>query len=272
MTKEILIIKKDDLENEIIFNKGINSIQEFGAIIVKGLISEDFSNELKSALIKCLKEDEINRGNEYLFHGMVHALMTRDKVFRSLLENEFILKLTRGVLGKGAINHAFNSSSMPPKGTNFSRSIHVDCPRFIPNYITNIGITIALDPFKSENGAMEIMPMSFRDTEPPTESDFEKNSIQLNNLEVGDAIIFNARCWHRGGLNSTSNWRHSVTMNNCRAYMRQQFDYPSMFSESESNDFSEDLKQFLGYFVRIPKSMDDFLLPASQRLYKPGQE
>jgi hypothetical protein len=34
----------------------------------------------------------------------------------------------------------------------------------------------------------------------------------------------------------------------------------------------EDRRQFLGYYVREPSSMAEFLLPPEQRLYRPGQE
>jgi len=250
----------------------VKTIQTKGAIIIQNIIPKDSIQELKDALIKCLDEDAEKWGESYIFFGMVHALMSRNKTFRDLIEREALLKIIRGVLGHGAIIHAYNSSSMPPNKTNFSRSIHVDCPRLIPNYITNLGMTLALDPFTNENGAMEIYPSSFVLHEPPNETDFISNCTKLNDIDAGDALFFNARCWHRGGINTTEKWRHSVTMNCCRAFMRQQFYFPEMFTEAESSNFSEDLKQMLGYHVRMPKNMEDFLLPAPKRLYKPGQE
>lgn len=267
--------KIDKIANESITNQlsdTIKIIEQKGAVIIKGLISKETALQLKKDLEIGIKDDELKRGRDYVFYGMIHALMTRNQSFLDLLTNPSILQITRGVLGKGAIIHAYNSSSMPPSGSNFSRSIHVDCPRLIPNYITNLGLTIALDTFTLDNGAMEIMPLSFQEANAPTEERFEKESISLVDLEVGDAIFFNARCWHRGGINKTNQWRHAVTLNCCRAFMRQQFDFTAMFSENQSNLFPDDLKQFLGYSVRIPKSMEDFLLPADKRLYKSGQE
>jgi len=268
----IAIIERDSELSESYFNSIAITIKENGAVILRNVIDEDTANTLKDALLRSIKEDEEKRGKDYIFYGMVHALMTRDKSFRDLLENEIVLKTMRAILGHGAIVHAYNSSSMPPSGSNFSRTIHVDCPRLIPNYITNIGLTIALVPFRNDNGAMGIWPSSFDEDEAPSEKDFEKNAVIIDNLEIGDAILFNARCWHRGGVNETQNWRHAATMNICRSYMRQQFDFPKMFTVNEELGFSEDLKQFMGYYVRCPKSIDEFLLPAEQRLYKSGQE
>ena len=148
----------------------------------------------------------------------------------------------------------------------------MDCPRLIHGYITNVGLTLALDAFTSDNGAMQIAPLLFDRANRPDEAAFESQMITLDNLEPGDAVLFNARCWHRGGLNRTDHWRHAVTMNVCRAYMRQQFDFPRMLKTDVVSGLSEDVKRFLGFYVRMPASMEEFLLPADQRPYRPGQE
>ena len=243
-----------------------------GAIILRGVITKDVANQLKQDLNNCIDEDIAKYGDNYIFKGMVHALMNRKQSFIDLIDDKKVLGIFRSILGKGAILHAYNSSSMPPALTNFSRSIHVDCPRLIPNYITNVGITIAVDAFTPHNGAMEIWQSSFTKPTAPTEEEFVKNKVDLDNLEMGDAILFNARCWHRGGINKTNDWRHAVTMNVCRAYMRQQFDFSELMGEESVAKLSEDAKQFIGYNVRMPHSMEEFLAPADKRKYKSGQE
>ena len=59
------------------------------------------------------------------------------------------------VLSDTCILYAYTSSSMPPAGSNYSRRIHVDCPRLIPGYWTNAGVMVALDDFTDENGVTE---------------------------------------------------------------------------------------------------------------------
>jgi ectoine hydroxylase-related dioxygenase (phytanoyl-CoA dioxygenase family) len=246
-------------------------IRKHGAYVLRGAIDAATIKSLKDALINALAEDDATHGREHKFRGMVHALMSRGQPFLDLLGNSHIRRAFKTVLGHGCIVHAYNSSSMPPGATNYSRSIHVDAPRMVPGYVTNMGLTIALDPFDAETGGMEIMPTSFEYTQAPAEMEFQKGAEQPL-LAPGDAIIFNARCWHRGGVNRTPNWRHAVTMNVCRAYMRQQFDYPRMLDALQINGLDEDRRQFLGYYVRVPASMAEFLLPPEQRLYRAGQE
>ncbi|MEO8769688.1 MAG: phytanoyl-CoA dioxygenase family protein [Ferruginibacter sp.] len=247
-------------------------IEQEGAVILRGIITKETAQKLKQDLNSSLDEDLQQFGDNYIFKGMVHALMNRKKSFVELLDDKNILGIFRSILGKGAILHAYNSSSMPPALTNFSRSIHVDCPRLIPGYITNMGITIAVDAFTPTNGAMEIWPSSFTQMTAPSEENFVANKVDLDDLEIGDAILFNARCWHRGGINKTNDWRHAVTMNVCRAYMRQQFDFSELMGEEKIDTLSEDVKQFIGYNVRMPHNMEEFLLPADKRKYKAGQE
>jgi ectoine hydroxylase-related dioxygenase (phytanoyl-CoA dioxygenase family) len=246
-------------------------IRKNGAFVLRGVIDADTVKSLKETLSRALDEDEARHGREYKFSGMVHALMIRGQAFLDLLGNPAIRRIGKTVLGQGCILHAYNSSSMPPGASNYSRTIHVDSPRLIPNYVTNIGVTLALDPFNAETGGMEVMPLSFDFGEAPDEIAFQKGAEQPL-LAPGDAILFNARCWHRGGMNRTQNWRHAVSMNVCRSYMRQQFDFPRMLDQLNINGLDEDRRQFLGYYVRQPSSMADFLLPAEQRLYRAGQE
>ena len=247
-------------------------IKKEGAVILRNLITKENAELIKENLLRCLEEDNSKYGADYIFSGMVHALMNRGDVFIDLIGDKKILSIFKAILGHGCIVHAYNSSSMPPSLSNFSRSIHVDCPRLVPGYITNMGLTIAIDNFTSENGAMEIIPDSFGLINPPDEEQFAKQKIDLDNLKVGDAILFNARCWHRGGINKTDKWRHAVSMNICRAYMRQQFDFPVLLGDKKMETLSDDIKQFLGYFVRMPYNMDEFLLPKEKRKYKHGQE
>jgi ectoine hydroxylase-related dioxygenase (phytanoyl-CoA dioxygenase family) len=249
-----------------------DAVEQDGAAVIQNLLSSQFSEALKMGLKDALAEDELLRGPNYVFRGMVHALMARGRVFLDLLEVQAIRLVMRNLLGHGCTIHAYNSSSMPPAGTNFSRSIHVDCPRLIPGYITNVGLTIALDQFTAQNGAMEIAADLRHLQGAPSEELFDQHKFVLDCLKTGDAVIFNARCWHRGGINQTGNWRHAVTMNVSRSYMKQQFDYPRMFSSETAATFSDELRQFLGFFVRSPATLEEFLLPADQRLYRAGQE
>jgi hypothetical protein len=243
-----------------------------GAIVVRGAIAAESIPDLRDALVRALVDDERRYGAEYRFRGMVHALMTRGAAFLDLLKTPTLRRVSQAMLGDGCIVHAFNSSSLPPRGQNHSRGIHVDCPRLIPNYATNVGWIFPLDEFTDENGAMELIPPSFMEAERPSEEEFSQDCLSLAGLKPGDACCFNARCWHRGGINLTNEWRHAATVNVTRSYIRQQFDYPRMIAPRVLESLGEELRRFLGCHVRMPVSLEEFHLPPDLRPYRPGQE
>ena len=182
-----------------------------------------------------------------------------DECLRILLEDSYLI-------------YAFQSSSLPPNGSNNARRIHCDSPRLVPNYITNIGAIIALDDYTEETGAIEFLPHSFNLVTPPSEDTFSQSSQQVL-CPKGSVILFNARTFHREGINHSNDYRHSLTINFCRCYMRQRFDFVRMANASGSIfTMSESQRKLIGYDVRLPTSLDEFFMPEGKRLYKANQE
>jgi ectoine hydroxylase-related dioxygenase (phytanoyl-CoA dioxygenase family) len=201
---------------------------------------------------------------------MVHNPMLDDPCFFDALEHPAVVDALDTFLSNTSIIYAFTTSSMPAGGSNYSRRVHVDCPRVIPGYITNLGVIIALDDFTEDNGATYFLPGSFERTDAPTDDEFFAGAERVFPRR-GDLVVFNARTFHYGGLNTTSEDRHALTINACRSYMRQRFDYPRMVSPEMAGSMSPTLRRLLGFDVRVPTSLDDYYLPEDQRLYKANQ-
>lgn len=248
------------------------AVNREGAVLLRGIVPLPLAARMRDELTRAMDDDNDRFGAAHPFPGMVHALMVRGQSFLELLEVDAVRAVSRQILGHGAIVHAFNSSSLPPHASNYAGRIHVDSPRQIPDYVTNIGLAFPLDPFTHENGAMEIWPGSFRLVAATSQEEFDANRVILADLMPGDAVCFNSRSWHRSGTNRTDAHRRGVTLNICRAYMRQQFDYPRMLDAEVAARLTDDVRQFLGYHVRMPVSMDEFLAAPEDRPYRPGQE
>jgi ectoine hydroxylase-related dioxygenase (phytanoyl-CoA dioxygenase family) len=249
----------------------LTEIATRGYAIVPNIVSNTEVLELTRALEQAIAEDlETWAGRDYVNANMVMNLMTRGTPFVRLLENDALHSILSPLLGDSCIIYAYTSSSMPPGGTNYSRRVHVDCPRLIPGYITNVGVTLALDDFTDENGAMALLPGSFTLEHAPGDEEFDANSVRAY-PRAGDAIVFNARTWHRGGINRTQKSRHAVTMNVCRSFMRQQFDYPRLVAPEIVESMGARGRRFLGFNVRMPASLEEYYLPPEDRLYKADQ-
>jgi ectoine hydroxylase-related dioxygenase (phytanoyl-CoA dioxygenase family) len=249
----------------------LREIHEQGFTLVPDVLPPAEIPVLKSCLVACIEEDLRTWGKPGYPDGwMVQNLMVRGLPFARLLENELLHSYFAALLGDTCIIYAFTSSSMPPRGTNFSHRIHVDSPRFIPGYVTNVGVMIALDDFTPENGATYFLPGSHVRPEKPSEAEFFAGAVRVF-PRAGEAVIFNCRTYHMGGENQTEVPRHALTMNICRSFMRQRFDYPRMVQPEVLDCLGELGKRFLGFHVRMPTCLEEYYLPENERLYKPNQ-
>jgi ectoine hydroxylase-related dioxygenase (phytanoyl-CoA dioxygenase family) len=250
----------------------VEEINTQGYSIVENVLSPEFIAKAKTELIKAIdKEAEYHQGTNYSDYGMVLLCSLYDKVFVELFDNQNLLDSFNSVLGEGCIVYAYTSSSMPPSTSNYSKRIHNDCPRIIPNYITNLGATILLDDFTEENGATWFLPYSHSTAEAPTEDYFFSNAKRLI-AKAGTVWFFNARIWHAGGINKTNKWRHALTINMGRSWMKQRIDIPRAMSGIDVSQFSEKALQKLGFLAQVPASYEEYYVPFEERKFKQKTE
>lgn len=249
----------------------LDVIRKRGFALVPGMLKPRTIATMKRELQRAIDEDLAAwEGQDYPDAWMVHNLMVRHPIFVEFLENPVLHAYLSPLLGETCILYAYTSSSMPPLGANFSHRVHVDSPRVIPGYWTNVGVMVALDDYTEENGATRFLPGSYEREEPPSLEDFLAESDETFPT-AGEAVIFNARTWHMGGMNRSASPRHAITLNVCRSYMRQRFDYPRLVGHEVLAHIGETGRRFLGFNVRMPASLAEYYLPEDQRLYKAGQ-
>ena len=245
----------------------VRNISTEGYAVVQTDISNSILTSMRSELINAIEaEDRWHGSQNHVDQSMVLVCPLYSTMFNSILEDQTIWQATSELLGDNAIVYAFTSSSMPPTSTNYSHRIHNDCPRQIPDYLTNVGLTFPLDPFSLDNGATYVLPGSHRWVEPPTESQFTAGAERFV-AEPGTALLFDARLWHSGGLNQTPHWRHSLTVNFCRSWMKQRVDLPRLLGAGYRSQISERAAQRLGYWSQVPASYYEYYQPAHRRLY-----
>jgi len=250
----------------------LRALETDGFAVVPNILARDIALGMRTLLQACI-DDDLRRWEGkpgYIDQWMVHNLMLRGEPFLRVLENPVLHAYCTTMLTETCIVYAYTSSSMPPGGSNYSRRIHVDCPRFIPGYATNIGITLALDDFTEQNGATQFMPGSHLSADTPTEATFARDARTVY-LRAGEAAFFHGRTFHRGGINRTDQPRHAITINVCRSYMRQRFDYPRLVPPELVDMLGPVGRRFLGFNVRVPTSLDEYYVSDDQRLYLPGQ-
>jgi len=250
----------------------VRDVSESGVAIVRECVFRTEIEDLRSALQRETDVDLQTWGANpsYRDHWMVHNLMERDPCFMSALDNDRIHAVLDRVLSPWCILYAYTSSSLPPHGHNYSRRVHVDAQAEVEGYVTNIGVMIALDDFTEENGATRFLRGSHLSLKVPTEAEFLADAAAVY-PRAGDAVIFNARTFHLGGINRTDRPRHAVTFNVCRHWMKQRFDFPRMLSDSQLQSASPRLRRFLGFSSRVPVGLGEYYVAPELRLFVGGQ-
>ena len=203
--------------------------------------------------------------------GMVHNCMFRGARMAALLDSETMNAYVQAILAPSCILYAYQSSSLPPGDGNYGSRVHVDAPRFVDGYVTNVGVIFPLMDFDATSGGTLYVPGSHKVAELPDAADFAARCQRLT-CKAGDMVMFNARLAHAAGTNAGHRVRHALTLNFCRCFMRQRFDFARMVSDAQLQKMGPHARRLLGWDVRMPTSLDEFYLPPAQRLYKPGQE
>jgi ectoine hydroxylase-related dioxygenase (phytanoyl-CoA dioxygenase family) len=248
------------------------ALERDGYLILHDILSDEYVERAKGELeVVIEREAEYHGTTDYSDYGMALVCSLYGGAFLDLFDNEDLLEPFEVALGEGCIVYAYTSSSMPPNKTNFSRRVHVDCPRLIPGYMTNMGATILLDDFTEENGATYFLPGSHTRAEPPSDEEFEANAERVI-APAGSVFFFNARLWHAGGDNQTDSWRHALTINMARPYMKQRIDIPRAMSGMDLSGVSDRVLQKLGFHAQVPANYDEYYAPPEQRKFKQPQE
>ena len=243
-----------------------------GCFLIENLLSEDLVQRCREGLLNAIDAEARYHGtNDYPDYGMVQCCAMYDQVFIDLLDIPDLMDPFNAVLGSGCIVYAYTSSSMPPRCQNFSTRIHVDCPRLIPGYLTNMGVIVPLDDFSGENGATWILPGSHTRSECPSEEEFFASAERLV-ARAGSAWFFNPRLWHAGGTNDSDSWRHTITINMYHPYMKQRFDIPRLLAPIDQNTLSGNALQKLGFLAQAPTSLDEYYAPIERRMFRQPYE
>ncbi len=246
----------------------LDKIANDGFVIIEDVLEPTYIKDVKKALTQAIKDESDYHGTKnYSDFGMVLLCSLYGKLFNDLFANEKFLSPFEEILGNGCIVYAYTSSSMPPSKSNFSNRIHVDCPRLIPNYVTNMGATILLDDFTEDNGATWFLPGSHNRLEKPSEEEFYSNAKRLI-APAGSVFYFNARLWHAGGNNTTDIWRHALTVNMVRPWMKQRIDIPRAMERIDISQYSDRVLQKLGYHAQVPANYNEYYVEPHLRKYK----
>jgi len=245
----------------------LKEFNEKGFVILDKILTEEFIKRVTFELEDALKKEvEYVGTTDYKFYGYVLSNAKYGGSFLEIFDNDRIVDPINLIMGENSIVYSYTSSSMPPNKGNDASHIHVDCPIFLDNYILRMGVLLPLVDFTEENGASFYLEGSHTEESMPDEDRFYKDATRLI-MKAGQGCFFNTRVWHAGGVNRTENWRHALTINICRPWMKQYIDTPKLLVDTDLSNASEIALQKLGFFSQPPASYDEYYDKSRKRLF-----
>jgi ectoine hydroxylase-related dioxygenase (phytanoyl-CoA dioxygenase family) len=251
-------------------------IDEHGCFVCTDVLDADYIARARPALERAIEREVAyhNGDKQFVDYGMVLVCALYGSEFWEPFENPRLMAPFEAVLGEGCIVYAYTSSSMPPNHTNYSRRVHRDVPTTrMSSMVTNMGATICLDDFTLENGATYFLENSHRRVEAPSAEELERDAYRFV-VPAGSVFFFDALTWHAGGQNTTDRWRHALTINMCRSWMKQRIDLPRVLegSDQDLSKMSARARQKLGWLSQVPASYDEYYAPPEKRKFQQKAE
>jgi hypothetical protein len=157
------------------------------------------------------------------------------------------------------------------KSASYASAVHRDIRTYSGDLPLLLNTLVMLDDFTEDNGATYLMTGSHLDcADKPTDEAFYARAGRAIG-KAGSVLIFNSNLWHAAGVNTTPVPRRSVTPMFCKPFIKQQCDYPRVVGYDRMDALTDHQRQILGFYARVPASLEEWYQPPEKRMYRPGQ-
>ncbi|MEM7362635.1 MAG: phytanoyl-CoA dioxygenase family protein [Pseudomonadota bacterium] len=232
----------------------IESIEEEGFCIVRGVLTNDQIEIVRDALTPWLKGDKMGRNN---FEGerseRVYAMLAKSPEFAVLVENPRTLPYVEQMLRPNFLLSACLAINVHPGET--PQPWHADhvYPGMPRDTLSGISAIIAIDEFTENNGATEVLPGSHRWLDERPVGDDPRRQVMT--MAAGSALLLHGALYHRGGANRSDQIRLAVTPQYCQSWLRQLENMTLAVPSDMASGYSPRIQSMLGYNVRDPGFM-----------------
>ena len=253
-------------------------LKNSGYVILKNKIPNILLDKLRFSIDQSFIEHrkiQIKNNNDILTEGVALHVLLSDTIFLDLLQflqkDGFIENIQQHYFKSKCILNSLSALNNLPNKPNFSSTIHRDLRFYSGTFPIMLNCLIMIDDFTIENGGTYLLPESHLQEKKPSDQEFFSQAIQATGNK-GDILIFNANVWHASAPNRTQEDRRAVPITLSKSFMKQLLDYPRAIGYDRINEFSEEMQQLLGYYSRVPASLDEWYQPADSRFYKKDQD
>lgn len=255
-------------------------IQHHGICIIQNIFAANVIEQLKAAMYDIQKIIHHNVGESKLRQsgdvGILRIPMHYHHAFYHLLENEMILSIVDHLISPNAILHLQNGFILPSGSERdiskrFQNQFHMDFKRVLNGYLCSLNILVVVSDFTAQNGGTLAVPGSHQMTVIPDRNQME-HAAKAVEAEKGSVIVFDSTIWHCAGSNQSATDRLAINHQFTYAYLKQQIDYVRALGADTIQSLPERTQQLLGWYSRVPTSLDEYYVAPDQRLYRAHQE
>ncbi len=250
-----------------------------GCTIVTGVLDPGFleitraaMRRVQRAIVEHVGSDRLERANEL---GVLRLMFKFDPHFFAFLEIPAVLAVVDATVSPTAVMHLQNGFILPsfPPGqvpSVFQTVFHRDFPRVLNGYLASINTFFAIDDFRADNGATLVVPGSHQKSARPDLSHLTAQAVPAE-CPAGSMLVFDSTLWHAAGANTSGHDRCAINHQFTRSYFKQQLDYVRALDHRVILAQKPRTQQLLGWYTRVPASLDEYYQPEAERLYRKGQ-
>ncbi len=257
----------------------LDALRVDGFAVVTGVLPENQLERTRTAMYEVSDRIERDVGRDRLDRagelGVLRLMMKYDEHFLRLLEVPEVLQIVDAMVSETAVLHLQNGFILPslPTGESpdlFQLRFHRDFPRVLNGCVMSVNVMIAVDEFSESTGGTLVVPGSHQLSEPPDEDDLRRRAVSAD-APPGSLLVFDSTLWHAAGENTSGADRLAINHQFTRSYLKQQIDYVRALGDDVVQRQPPRTQQLLGWYTRVPTSLDEYYRPPEERLYRAGQ-
>lgn len=259
--------------------QALEGLRHHGFAIVTNVLDDRRIAETRDAIYRAREAIVAEVGAERLQRagelGVLRLMMKHEPLFYRHLEIPEMLQVVDATVSPTAIMHLQNGFILPsyPRESTpevFQNKFHMDFPRVLDGYLCSINVMFAIDAFTAENGGTLAVPGTHQKSERPDQAFLDANAIPVE-CPPGSMFIFDSTLWHAAGRNESGADRLAINHQFTRSYIKQQLDYVRALGADAVEAQPARTQQLLGWYTRLPTSLDEYYQPSEKRLYRAGQ-
>lgn len=259
--------------------KAMEGLKIQGFAIIEGVLEGEFLqravqglHDVEKQIVGLMGKDRLLKAGEL---GVLRITAKFDHFFLQFLELPEILQVVDQTVSSTGVLHVQQGSILPsfPKGQAppvFQNIFHMDFPRYLNGYFASVNAFFALSRFTKDNGGTLLVPGTHQKAERPSEEYLKANAISVE-CEAGSMFIFDSTLYHAAGENHSGKDRYGINHQFTRAFFKQQIDYVRALGDEVVSAQKPRTQQLLGWYTRVPTSLDEYYRPEAERLYRKGQ-